>query len=84
MLQAIVGAALFLFAGYAASIALFRKADLIERAAFSLALALTVPALLLAALNLLLSIELNATIVYWVLLAFSASCLAYSRLSKPS
>ncbi len=82
MLQAIVGVALFLFAGYAASIALFRKADLIERAAFSLALALTVPALLLVALNLLLSIELNATIVYWVLLAFSAGCLVWSRIRQ--
>lgn len=82
MLQAIVGAALFLLAGYSASIAFFRKADLAERTAFSLALALTVPALLLAALNLLLSIELDATLVYWVLLAFSAACLAWLKIRK--
>ena len=78
MLQAIIGGLLFLAAGYCASLAFFREGDLVERATLSLAAALTVPALLLAALN-FAGLKLDAATAYAVLIVFCTACLAYSR-----
>ncbi|MFA4946183.1 MAG: hypothetical protein WC607_01425 [Candidatus Micrarchaeia archaeon] len=79
MLQALLGAAFFLFAGYVASLAFFRDADGVERVAYSLFLAFTVPAFVLVALNLFAGVKLDAFVVYAVLFVFSVACLAYSK-----
>ena len=79
MLQFIVGGALFLAAGYAISLAFFREADLVERVTFSLACALAVPAVILAFLNLILRIKLDAVVVYAVLLVVTEAAFWYSK-----
>ena len=79
-LQAIVGFALFFGAGYSLSRAFFKKADLIERVALSIAIALTVPALVLVALNLALGmVPFNVFTVYFVFFALIAGGWFFSR-----
>ncbi|VVB67011.1 Uncharacterised protein [Candidatus Norongarragalina meridionalis] len=82
MLQFAIGGALFLAAGYAISLAFFREADVVERVVFSLACAMTVPALLLAFMNLILGIKLDTLVVYVVLIAVTAAAFLYSK-AKP-
>jgi uncharacterized membrane protein len=67
-LQAIVGIALFLAAGYFISFFFFRKgeADYIERIAYSLAFSLTIPPMIIFILNFLLKVPLNIVTVYLV------------------
>ena len=79
MLEFIVGGALFLAAGYAISLAFFREADVVERVTFSLACAMTVPAIILAFLNLILGIKLDTIVVYAVLIAVTAGAFLYSK-----
>ncbi|OIO27716.1 hypothetical protein COX86_02330 [Candidatus Micrarchaeota archaeon CG_4_10_14_0_2_um_filter_60_11] len=82
MLQEAAGGLLFLAAGYCASLAFFRKGDLVARVALSIAAALTVPAFLLVALN-YLGLKLDVVTVYAVLLAFCAACVLYSKSAEP-
>ncbi|MFH0835495.1 MAG: hypothetical protein V1881_04070 [Candidatus Micrarchaeota archaeon] len=79
MIEFVIGGVLFLAAGYAISLAFFREADVVERITFSLACAMTVPALLLAFLNLILGIKLDTIVVYAVLIAVTAASFWYSK-----
>ena len=76
MLQAVAGFALFFASGYAASKAFFPEAGPIERAAYSLFLALSVPAALLAFLNVFLGVPFTAFNVFAVLAVFCVACFA--------
>ena len=78
-LQAVVGFALFFGAGYSLSRALFKQAGLIERVALSIAVALTVPALVLVVLNLALGMPFNVLTVYFVFLALILGGWFFSR-----
>ena len=79
MIEFVIGGVLFLAARYAISLAFFRDADVVERVTFSLACALTVPAIILAFLNLILKIKLDTIVVYAVLLAVTAASFWYSK-----
>ncbi|PIO06623.1 hypothetical protein COT29_00160 [Candidatus Micrarchaeota archaeon CG08_land_8_20_14_0_20_59_11] len=79
VLQFVIGGALFLATGWAISLAFFREADVVERVVFSLACAMTVPAIILAFLNLILKIKLDAIVVYVVLIAVTAASFWYSK-----
>ncbi len=78
MLQAAVGIVLFLATGYALALAfLGKKADRVERIVLGLALALTVPALVLVVLNLLLGIRFDWLSVYAVFIVLLVGSLVY-------
>lgn len=76
MLQAAAGFALFFLSGYAASLAFFEKAGAVERAAYSLFFALTVPAALLAFLNVFLGVSFTTFNVFAVFAVFCVACFA--------
>lgn len=74
IVQAIVGGILFFATGYLASLAFFApgKIDGVERAVYSLALSILVPALAVFVLNLVLGIPIFNTLgIYAVFLAVS-------------
>ena len=83
MLQAVIGFALFLATGYCVSLALFKKADRVERAAYSLFLALTVPVAILAFLNVFLGVPFTTLTVYVVLGLLAVACFAWSKRKRP-
>ncbi|MFH0971407.1 MAG: hypothetical protein V1835_02460 [Candidatus Micrarchaeota archaeon] len=78
-IQAVVGIALFLAAGYSCSLVFFKKneADLIERIVYSLTFSVTIPPLAIFFLNFLLRLPINALTVYFVYLAVSGAGYAY-------
>ena len=78
MLQAAIGVVLFLATGYALALALSgEKIGRVERMALGLALALTVPALVLMVLNLLLGIRFDWLSVYAVFIVLLVGSLVY-------
>jgi len=81
IIQAIVGLVLFFGAGYSLTLFLFRKdeIDLVERITYSIALSLTVPAIIIFAANFLLKMKIDALSVYIIYLLVTASGFIYSE-----
>jgi len=69
---------LFFLTGYAASIAFFKEADAAQRIAYSLFLALAVPAAVLAFLNIFLGVPFTTFNVYVVFGLLAVACFAWS------
>ncbi len=84
VIQAIVGFALFFATGFFVARAFFfdREWNVLEKTAVSLAVALTVPALVLVLSNLLLRVPFNAYTVYAVFLLMIAGSLAFEKKFK--
>jgi riboflavin transporter FmnP len=84
VIQAAVGFALFFATGFFLARAFFfdREWNVFEKAAVSLAVALTVPALVLVVLNLLLRIPFNVYTVYAVFFLLIAASWAYEKKFK--
>ena len=80
--QALIGAFLFLAAGYSVSMAIFKKGEVdeVERLAYGLAFSLIVPALVLFFLNFVFGIPVFTTLyVYAVYVLVIAAALAYGK-----
>ncbi|NYZ77795.1 hypothetical protein H0N96_00125 [Candidatus Micrarchaeota archaeon] len=84
VIQAAAGFAMFFATGFVLARAFFfdREWNVFEKAAVSLAVALTVPAFVLVVLNLLLRVPFNVYTVYAVFFLLIAASLAYEKKFK--
>jgi len=79
-MQPAVGVVLFAACGWALTLAVFREEDIdiIERAAFAMAFALVIPALVILFMNLVLQIRFSTLLVFAVYLALAAGSWLYA------
>jgi len=86
IIQPAVGLVLFVACGWSLTMALFRDEDIdvIERAAFALAFALVIPAMVLIFLNLVLQIKVGTALVFAVYALLAVGGWAYAEKFRQS